>query len=258
MQNMVPRRSHVKLSKWLTVHQMPPPALPMVCGYAPLVEKIEQEVFARWIADHQPTKEGKEERGQKVGAEAAPGAGPQSPGEMKAQKTRRSERRERGDSEPADTGDDWDSPDTKRQQTTSDEMIVAVPAPQLPQPVVDEVATQSLRAPRHSESAVEDNRDGALGIPTIQTTKVDRATTMNQRVVVGGEGELERKIGKESNKPAKAATTGTERKSVSRSETAEQELQKKVAEAIRAVDEIEKDEEVAGEHNQGDAAVAST
>lgn len=48
---MLPLSRYVELSKWLTAHHMPPPALPIVCGYAPLIEKLENALFTQWEAD---------------------------------------------------------------------------------------------------------------------------------------------------------------------------------------------------------------
>lgn len=73
---------YVKLSKWLTAHHMPPPALPIVCGYAPLIEKLEHALLARWEADTRLSlPEGKQD--EHIEAEA--GGGP-IPGESSPRK----------------------------------------------------------------------------------------------------------------------------------------------------------------------------
>lgn len=47
-------RSHVKLSKWLKGNGMPPPLLPMVCGYTPLASDILQALQEGWGGKEPP------------------------------------------------------------------------------------------------------------------------------------------------------------------------------------------------------------
>lgn len=47
-------RRHVRLGKWLKANGMPPPLLPMVCGYAPLASDVLKALKGGWGDEKQP------------------------------------------------------------------------------------------------------------------------------------------------------------------------------------------------------------
>ena len=48
------RCRHVTLSKWLRANDMPPPLLPLVCGYAPLASNVLKALQGGWGEEKQP------------------------------------------------------------------------------------------------------------------------------------------------------------------------------------------------------------
>eukprot|EP00904_Undaria_pinnatifida_P000080 jgi/Undpi1/10072/HiC_scaffold_28.g12526.m1 len=48
------QKGHIQLSRWLKANRLPPPMLPMVCGYAPLASEILKAIKERWEVENPP------------------------------------------------------------------------------------------------------------------------------------------------------------------------------------------------------------